>query len=79
MERLWLNASRDVSNTNVVDCPLPVPENKKFAIVAGGAANTFLNGTNTSRIFVVGHSGLTANGLIPGDDNAFPSSIDVEQ
>jgi hypothetical protein len=73
----WMNGAslaqciRNASNTNLIECPLPVP----------GITNFTVNGTSfslkyPSKIYVVGHSGLTVTGLITADDNKFVSPID---
>jgi hypothetical protein len=75
----WMNGAslaqciRDASNTNLVDCPLPVPEITTFTISGVCFTNTY-----PSKIYVVGHSGLTVTGLVPWDENKFVSPVDIE-
>jgi hypothetical protein len=64
---------RDASNTNLVDSPLPVPEITTFTISGVCFTNTY-----PSKIYVVGHSGLTVTGLVPWDENKFVSPVDIE-
>jgi hypothetical protein len=73
----WMNGSslnqciRNASNTNLVECPFPVPGNTNFWV-----NGTRFNLKYLSKIYVVGHSGLTVTGLISGEDNKFVSPID---
>ena len=79
----WMNGRslaqciRNASATNLAPCAFPIPGNIMVPVRAGYQTATINNGTNTSLIYVVGHSGLTVTGLAPGDDNQFPSRIDV--
>jgi hypothetical protein len=77
----WMNGTplaqciADASNTNIVACPLPVPQVKTFLF-----ENRVIE-TNTfpSEIYVVGHSGLTVSGLRSDYDNLYVSPIDVDK
>jgi hypothetical protein len=71
------NCIRDATNTAVVYCPLPLPGRERFTVVASGVQYNVYT-TNTSPIYVVGHSGLTITGLREQDDNQFVSPIDTE-
>jgi hypothetical protein len=76
----WMNGTplaqciADASNTNVVACPLPVPEVKTFKVDGVTYTNTW-----PSKIYIVGHSGLTINGLNSGFDNLYVSPIDIDK
>jgi len=78
----WMNGAslaeciKDASNTNVVPCAFPVPSNQKFIGNMNGQRFRVNNTTNTSLIYVVGHSGLTISGLKTQDDNQFVSPLD---
>ena len=75
----WMNGASlaqcitSASDTNLVACPLPVPQVTKFVV----NSRTFTNSW-PSKIYVIGHSGLTVNGLTSQDDNKYVSPIDVE-
>jgi hypothetical protein len=68
----WMNGTplaqciADASNTNVVECPFTVPDYKTYKI----GSYTFTNNL-PSKIFVVGHSGLTITGLRSDYDNLY--------
>jgi hypothetical protein len=75
----WMNGVslaqciRDASNTNLVECPFTVPEVKLFTINGAMFTNNL-----PSKIYVVGHSGLTVTGLISQDDNQFVGPKNIQ-
>jgi hypothetical protein len=75
----WMNGASlfqciiDVTNNVNVDCPLPVYAVKTIVIV-----NVTINNKYPSRIYVIGHSGLTVSGLNSGDDHKFEAPVNIQ-
>ena len=75
----WMNGASlaqciaNASDTNLVACPLPVPQVSRYVVNGYSFTNNW-----PSKIYVVGHSGLTVSGLSPQDDNKYVSPIDVD-
>lgn len=75
----WMNGAslyqciNDTSDTNVVACPLPVPSVTRITVGQPFTSSPF-TWTNRwpSKIYVVGHSGLTRSGLLRDDDGKYP-------
>ncbi len=67
------NASKSAPNT----CPLPVPANKNVTMTLGGV-EYIVTGVITSKIYVVGHSGLTRGSLVVDEDGRYPAPVNTQ-
>lgn len=73
----WMNGCsvaqciKNASNPSLTAVPFGVPSNKTVTFTTSHGTYVVHNDGLTSRIFVVGHSGLTVTGLNAADDNYF--------
>ena len=75
----WMNGAsvyeciKEASDRTRVNCPLPVPENTN-----GFVDNRLIRIVYKSKIYVVGHSGLTISGLKPQFDNQYVAPKNIQ-
>jgi hypothetical protein len=81
----WMNGAslyqciKNASDTNLAPCPFPVPGTTTYTIGYPFASPSFtLTNSHPSKIFVVGHSGLTRDGLQPGDDGKLEADRNIQ-